>query len=127
MIFCGLDLIISNSQNCRCSLRVRPVAEARCVRSRLRDLDARMVRGYTYGMKTAVSIPDDVFEAAERLARRTKRSRSQVFSDALKEYIARHTPDEITEAMNKVCAEVEALTDEFVSAAGRRTLKRSEW
>jgi metal-responsive CopG/Arc/MetJ family transcriptional regulator len=36
-------------------------------------------------MKTAVSIPDDVFEGAERLARRTKKSRSQLFSDALRE------------------------------------------
>src|SRR5436190_1081962 len=34
-------------------------------------------------MKTAVSIPDDVFHEAERLARRTKRSRSRLFSDAL--------------------------------------------
>ena len=38
----------------------------------------------------AVSIPDDVFEGAERLARRTNRSRSRLFSDALKEYLARH-------------------------------------
>jgi hypothetical protein len=36
-------------------------------------------------MKTAVSIPDEVFEGAERLARHTKRSRSRLFSDALKE------------------------------------------
>ena len=38
--------------------------------------------GYTLSMKTAVSIPDDVFEGAERLALRTKRSRSRIFSDA---------------------------------------------
>jgi hypothetical protein len=57
-------------------------------------------------MKTAISIPDDVFESAERLARRTKRSRSRLFSDALKEYLARHTPDKVTEAMNIACAEL---------------------
>jgi metal-responsive CopG/Arc/MetJ family transcriptional regulator len=33
-------------------------------------------------------IPDDVFQAAEQLARRTKKWRSQLFSDALKEYVA---------------------------------------
>lgn len=65
-----------------------------------------MWRAYTDGMKTAISIPDEVFEGAERLARRTKKSRSQLFSDALKEYLARHAPDEITEAMNRACAEV---------------------
>jgi len=78
-------------------------------------------------MKTAVSIPDDVFEGAERLARRTRKSRSQVFSDALREYVARHTPREVTEAMNRVCAELGNPRDSFVSAAARRVLERSGW
>lgn len=78
-------------------------------------------------MKTAISIPDHVFEGAERFARRTKKSRSQLFSDAVKEYLARHAPDEVTEAMDRVCSELETTTDEFVSAAGRRILKGSKW
>ncbi len=78
-------------------------------------------------MKTAVSIPDDIFEGAERLARRTKKSRSRLFSDALKEYLARHAADEVTEAMNRVCAELGATKDPFVSSAARRVLERSEW
>jgi len=78
-------------------------------------------------MKTAVSIPDDVFEGAERLARRTKRSRSRLFSDALKEYLARHAPDKVTEAMNKACAEIGDAEDTFVSTATRRVLEQSEW
>ncbi len=78
-------------------------------------------------MKTAVSIPDDVFEGAERLARRTKRSRSRLFSDALKEYLARHTPDKVTEAMNTAIAETGETKDAFVSSASRRVLERTEW
>ena len=78
-------------------------------------------------MKTAVSIPDDVYDRAERLARRTGRSRSRLFSDALREYLARHTPDEITEAMNKACAELGEAKNSFVSSAARRVLERSEW
>ncbi len=78
-------------------------------------------------MKTAVSIPDDVFERAERLARRTKKSRSRLFSDALKEYVARHAPEEVTDAMNRVCAELGGATDPFVSSAAWRVLERSEW
>jgi len=78
-------------------------------------------------MKTAVSIPDNVFEEAERLARRTKRSRSQLFSDALKEYVARHAPEEVTDAMDRVCAELGEPTDEFVSSAARRVLEQSAW
>jgi len=78
-------------------------------------------------MKTAVSIPDDVFERAERVARRARQSRSEVFSRALREYVARHVPDEVTETMDRVCAEVGELRDPFVAVAGRRTLERSEW
>lgn len=37
------------------------------------------------GMKTAISIPDDVFEGAERLALLTEKSRSQLFSDAVRD------------------------------------------
>jgi len=86
-----------------------------------------MCRGYTHGMKTAVSIPNDIFEVAERLARRTRKSRSQLFSDALKEYLARHVPDEITETMNRVCDEVDEPKDQFASSASHRILRQSEW
>jgi len=78
-------------------------------------------------MKTAVSIPDDVFEKVERLARRGRRSRSEVFSAALKEYVARHAPDEVTEAMDRVCAAVNDQPDAFVSAAARRVMEKTEW
>jgi metal-responsive CopG/Arc/MetJ family transcriptional regulator len=78
-------------------------------------------------MKTAVSIPDEVYERAERLARRSKKSRSRLYGDALKEYLARHTPDEVTEAMNRACAEVGESKDPFVSSAASRILERSEW
>ena len=78
-------------------------------------------------MKTAVSIPDEIFEKAERLAKRAKRSRSEVFSAALREYVARHSPDEITEKMNEVCNEIGDQTDEFVQVASRRVLRKSKW
>lgn len=78
-------------------------------------------------MKTAVSIPDEIFERAELLARRTKRSRSQVFSDAIDEYLNRHSADEITESMNRVLEATGDSADPFVSAASKRRLARIEW
>jgi metal-responsive CopG/Arc/MetJ family transcriptional regulator len=78
-------------------------------------------------MKTAVSIPDDVFEKVERFARRTRRSRSEVFSAALREYIARHAADEVTEAINRVVDEMGDQRDEFVATAARRVLEKTEW
>lgn len=90
-------------------------------------MSAGTTAGYTLGMKTAVSIPDDVFEKAERLARRMKKSRSELFSRALTEYVARHAPDHVTEAMNQICADIGVEPDPFPSAAARRTLERVEW
>lgn len=78
-------------------------------------------------MKTAVSIPDDVFEKVERFARRSKRSRSEVFSSALREYMARHAPDEVTDAINRAVDEIGDQTDEFVATAARRVLEKTEW
>jgi len=78
-------------------------------------------------MKTAVSVPDDVFERVERLVRRTRKSRSEVFSDALREYLARHAPDEVTDSMNQVCDAVNGTEELFVVEASRRILERSEW
>ena len=87
----------------------------------------RRDQSYTRGMKTAVSIPDDVFEQVERLARRAKRSRSEVFSAALREYVARHAPDEITEALNRAVEQVGQQSDEFVAKAARRVLEKTDW
>jgi metal-responsive CopG/Arc/MetJ family transcriptional regulator len=78
-------------------------------------------------MKTAVSVPDDVFQAAERHARRARKSRSQLYSEALSEYLTRHAPDEITEAMNQVIDELSDPADPFVDAATRRVLEQAEW
>ncbi|MEK6300795.1 MAG: ribbon-helix-helix protein, CopG family [Acidobacteriota bacterium] len=77
-------------------------------------------------MITAVSIPDDLFESAEELARRMKKSRSELFSRALAEYIARHAPVQVMEAMNRACDEIGTEPDPFRSAAARSTLERVE-
>ena len=78
-------------------------------------------------MKTAVSIPDDIFERAERLALQKQRSRSEVYAAALDEYLARHAHDEVTDKMNRVCDEVGDDHNPFLAAAGRRVLNRMEW
>jgi predicted transcriptional regulator len=86
--------------------------------------------GYTQGMKTAISLPDDTFKKAEKLARRLKKSRSQLYREAVEDYIARHDEDEITESWNRALAESGEDDPEearFVQEVARRTLERSEW
>lgn len=77
-------------------------------------------------MKTAISISDDVFSDAEKLARRLKQSRSQLYSQAVREYVARHSAETVTEALDAVCAEVSPESD-FTTTAARHTLNRSDW
>lgn len=83
--------------------------------------------GYTLGMKTAVSVPNEVFERAEHLAKRLGFSRSELYSRALREYLARHAPDEVTEALNVLCEELDTGVEEFPREAGRRVLEESDW
>ena len=83
--------------------------------------------GYTPSMKTAISIPDDLFADAERLAKTLKKSRSQLYCHALREYVARHAPDRVTETLNEVCADVGMADAELARSASRRTLEGSEW
>jgi hypothetical protein len=83
--------------------------------------------GYTVGMKTAISVPDDLFRKAERIARETRKSRSQIFSEALRDYVARHDPDEITMALDRVVEAEGASETAFSSSAAGQALERSEW
>jgi metal-responsive CopG/Arc/MetJ family transcriptional regulator len=79
-------------------------------------------------MSIAVSVPDEVLESVDRLAKRAGRSRSDVVSAALQEYVARHrSPDDITKAMNEVCEKLDQQDDGFVAAASRRILENVEW
>jgi metal-responsive CopG/Arc/MetJ family transcriptional regulator len=81
-------------------------------------------------MKTAVSIPDDVFDEVERLAADLKTSRSHLYSRALREFVARHGPNRVTEAMNQVIAEIgdgSAGSEDFSRIAARRLLERVDW
>lgn len=78
-------------------------------------------------MKTAISLPDDVFEGAELLAKRLKMSRSELYARAVAEFISRYSPDEVTASFDRVCAEVGSERDPALRRAARRVLERSEW
>lgn len=78
-------------------------------------------------MKTAISLPDEIFDDAERLARRLKKSRSAVFREAVAEYVARHEPEGITEELDRVAGSLDTRLDAPAAAAARRLLRRSEW
>jgi predicted transcriptional regulator len=85
------------------------------------------VPGITIGMKTAISVPDEVFEKAEATAKRLKISRSELYSRALQEFLDTHSPDRVTAAWDAVVAEL-GQPDTSVSApASRRVFETTEW
>lgn len=78
-------------------------------------------------MKTAISIPDELFSRAEEMAHKTGKSRSQLYQEALFEYLLRRDPGAVTQAMDETLAEIDPQLDPWVTEAGRQTLERSEW
>jgi len=75
-------------------------------------------------MKTAISIPDDLFHDVERCTRRLRVSRSRLFADAVREYLAKHRdPSDATESWNRVIAEAGQPGDERAALVLRRRSK----
>ena len=78
-------------------------------------------------MKTAISLPDELFASADSLARRLGLSRSGLIATALAEFVARHRTSRISERLDAVYAAEESRIDRPVSRAQRKVLKREEW
>lgn len=78
-------------------------------------------------MKTAISVPDQLFNQAEKLARRTGKSRSQIYQEALAEYLLRRDSGAVTEAMDQALAAIDQVSDPWLSRAGGQALEKSEW
>jgi metal-responsive CopG/Arc/MetJ family transcriptional regulator len=59
-------------------------------------------------MKTAISIPDEVYEAAERVAKALKVSRSKLYATAVREFVDRYRGEDVTEKLNDVYRDIES-------------------
>ena len=78
-------------------------------------------------MKTAISLPDPLFEAAEEFAHEQGWSRSELYARALQAYLQAHRYHGITDALNQIyTTEVSAL-DPVIEAAQARSLPMDEW
>jgi len=78
-------------------------------------------------MKTAISIPEPVFRSAETLARRLKMSRSQLYTTAVADFVARHRRSQLTKQLNEVYSETDEGLDAETLALQRRSLPDEEW
>ena len=78
-------------------------------------------------MKTAISIPDSVFQAAEGLAHRLGISRSELYAKAVAEYMEVHKYQNVTEKLNEIYGEESSEVDEELYTMQAKSIPREEW
>jgi metal-responsive CopG/Arc/MetJ family transcriptional regulator len=78
-------------------------------------------------MKTAISIPDPLFHAAEREAKRQKVSRSRLYAKAVATYLRARRDNGIKEALDAVYANEDSEPDPFLTAAAYHLLAKEKW
>lgn len=78
-------------------------------------------------MKTAISIPDPLFEAAEQFAKRMGLSRSQLYAVALQEYLQTHKREQVTKQLDAVYADEDSSLDPFFVQLQADTLSEETW
>jgi metal-responsive CopG/Arc/MetJ family transcriptional regulator len=77
-------------------------------------------------MKTAISIPDPVFQAAEGLAKRLGISRSQLYSKAILEFTTSHRNQNVTDKLNEIYNSKTEF-DKELSVMQARSIPKEEW
>jgi metal-responsive CopG/Arc/MetJ family transcriptional regulator len=78
-------------------------------------------------MKTAISIPDPLFQAAEQYAQEKGLSRSELYARAIQHYLQAYRYHGITEALNEVYAEENSTLEPGLAAAQNQVLSKEDW
>ena len=79
-------------------------------------------------MKTAISIPDDLFRAAERAAKRLGLSRSELYQRAVAAFLERQSDTLVTDALNEIYrSEEPRALDPVLERMQRLSLPREDW
>jgi metal-responsive CopG/Arc/MetJ family transcriptional regulator len=92
-------------------------------------LKRRYPCGYTGPMKTAISIPDSLFEEADRLAKTRGWSRSELYANAVTAYVNSERFSGVREKLDTVYGnnEEDSTIDPFLADAQARSLPREKW
>jgi len=78
-------------------------------------------------MKTAISIPDNVYESAEKLANRLGKSRSQLYTQAVSSYVSRYQKEVVTTKLNEIYGRTESVLDATLADLQFKSLPKEEW
>ena len=78
-------------------------------------------------MKTAISIPDDVFDAADEMAKRLGMSRSQLYATAVRQYLDAHRSRGVTAQLDQIYEYQDSSLDLRVAEAQTASLDDEDW
>jgi len=78
-------------------------------------------------MKTAISLPDAIFEEAELVARQLGLSRSELYVSALHDYLEKFNREQRRLALNEVYSQGESAIDPDLAAMQLATLAKEDW
>ena len=78
-------------------------------------------------MKTAISIPDTIFQAAENLAQRLGLSRSELYVKAVNDYIKSHKYQNVTKKLNEVYSSNDSDIENDVYSMQIRSIPKDNW
>jgi metal-responsive CopG/Arc/MetJ family transcriptional regulator len=78
-------------------------------------------------MKTAISLPDDLFDAAEEMAARLGMSRSQLYATAVHEYLEAHRSRGVTARLDVVYESIDSRLELRVAEAQTESLDDEDW
>ncbi|NEO66915.1 MAG: ribbon-helix-helix protein, CopG family [Moorea sp. SIO4G2] len=78
-------------------------------------------------MKTAISLPDSVFEEAEALAKEMGLSRSELYLKALKAYLKKYNRHEILHKLNEVYSKESSELDPVMAKIQFMSLPDEKW
>ena len=78
-------------------------------------------------MKTAISIPDPIFEQAELVAKELSLSRSALYAKAVETFICQNQDADVTEKLNQVYGEESSAVDPVLLALQTSSLARKSW
>ncbi|ELR97423.1 hypothetical protein [Gloeocapsa sp. PCC 73106] len=78
-------------------------------------------------MKTAISIPDEVFHQAEALAKNLGLSRSELYTQAVANFLKSHRSLTVTERLNQVYSQEDSSLDSLVAVMQLKTIDDEQW
>ncbi len=90
-------------------------------------IDKKYYFGYTIDMKTAISVPDNLFQQIEEVSKKMGISRSRLFSMAIQEFLQHYYAENVTIKLNEVYKKGEGNIENDIDKMQALTIQEESW